>query len=123
MTPAAQTSLPLKEKIKAELARFLPFVGSVGPKENPNTWWRANYTQFTLLKMFRLAHSEFPATSASAERVFNMDGLVLTPSRRSLDPERTGDMILCRDYWLSREGANQSFELCHQCPLPPNDAA
>jgi len=123
VTQQTQHSLPLKEKIKAELTRYLQFRGSLDAKENPNTWWRTHHTQFPILKMFWLAHCAFPATSASAERVFNMDGLILSPCRRSLDPERTGDMILCRDYWLSREGAEEGFQLCPECPNVPNQGA
>jgi hypothetical protein len=44
-------------------------------------WWCENHTEFPLLAKFWLAHSCFPATSASAERAFNMDGLILTDSR------------------------------------------
>ena len=50
-------------------------------KENPMDWWCENHTEFPLLAKFWLAHSCFPATSASAERAFNMDGLILTDSR------------------------------------------
>ena len=53
-----------------------------------------------------------------------MNGLVLTPCRKSLDPERTGDLIICRDYWLSRaEGVDERFKLYSQCPKPPSPEA
>ena len=96
----------------------------MGTKENPNAWWRAHHTEFLLLSKYWIALCAFPATSTSAERVFNMDGLVLSPSRKSLNPERTGDMIICKDYWLSRaEGVDDGFKLCSKCPKPPSPEA
>ena len=53
----------------------------LGISDNPNDWWREHAGNYPLLAKFWLAHSSFPATSASAERSFNMDGLVLTPAR------------------------------------------
>ena len=89
-------NVPLKEKLRAELSKYvilvfvvflyhlyriLEYRSTVGPKENPNAWWRVHHSQFPLLRKFWLALSAFPATSTSAERVFNMDGLVLSPNR------------------------------------------
>ena len=71
----------LKEKLKEEMKRFVKYRGSLGSKENPNNWWKNNNAEFPLLSKFWIAHSSFPATSAAAERVFNMDGLILTPTR------------------------------------------
>ena len=121
-------------------SRILEYRGTIGPNENPNAWWRVYHSQFPLLRKFWLALSAFPATSTSAERVFNMDGLVLSPnrqqlltaklqeyniydSRRSLDPERTSDMVICRDFWLSRDGADDRFQLCPRCPPFPSPEA
>lgn len=61
--------------------RFLKLRGTVPVFENPNIWWRLNHADFPLLAIFWMAHSSFPATSASSERVFNMDGLILVPRR------------------------------------------
>jgi len=44
-------------------------------------------------------------------------------SRRSLDPERTSDMVICRDFWLSRDGADDRFQLCPRCPPFPSPEA
>ena len=125
--PIQQLGMPqsIKQRLEAELSRFLnQGSGTVEPNENPNAWWRVHHTEFPLLSKYWIALCAFPATSTSAERVFNMDGLVLTPCRKSLDPERTGDLIICRDYWLSRaEGVDERFKLCSQCPKPPSPEA
>ena len=124
-TPVQQVTRPqtLKQRLETELSKFLKHRGSVGPKENPNAWWRAHHTEFPLLSKYWIAMCAFPATSTSAERVFNMDGLVLSPSRKRLDPDRTGDIVICRDYWMSREGMDERFSLCSKCPQPPSPEA
>jgi hypothetical protein len=71
----------LKDKINMELKRFLKGSGCLATKENPMDWWRENHADFPLLAKFWRAHSSYPATSASAERAFNLDGLILTPRR------------------------------------------
>ena len=123
--PVQQVAGPrtLKQRLEDELAKFLEHRGSVGPKENPNAWWRVHHTEFPLLSKYWMAMCAFPATSTSAERVFNMDGLVLSPSRKKLDPDRTGDMVICRDYWMSREGMDERFSLCSKCAQPPSPEA
>ena len=66
--------------------------------------------------------SAFPATSTSSERVFSMDGLVLVPKRKRLDVDRTENLIICRDYWMSRS-EEESYKLCEKCPQPPSKEA
>ena len=51
--------------------------GDVPMDMNPSAWFRMHHKDFTLLTLFFKAHGAFPATSTSAERVFNMDGLVI----------------------------------------------
>ena len=46
----------------------------------------------------------------------------IVPCRMSLLPDRTGNMIVCRDYWMSRT-PTQSFKLCSVCPPPPSQKA
>jgi hypothetical protein len=94
----ASGRIPFKEKVEKELerlhseslhhecisikiCRFLKLRGTVPVFENPNIWWRFHHADFPLLARFWIAHSSFPATSASSERVFNMDGLILVPRR------------------------------------------
>ena len=73
--------IPLKERLDRELERFLKWRGMVSVDEDPNGWWRKHHEDYPLLAKFWMAHSSFPATSTSAERVFNMDGLILVSKR------------------------------------------
>ena len=73
--------IPFKERLDKELERFLKWRGQVPVDENPNIWWRKYHADYPLLAKFWMAHSSFPATSTSSERVFNMDGLILVPRR------------------------------------------
>ena len=81
-------------------------------------WWRQNGAQFPLLNKFFIANCSSQATSTSSERAFSTDGLILIPQRRRLDPDKTEDVFVCRDYWMSRS-ADESFKFCHMCPQPP----
>ena len=118
--PAPNRSL--KEKIQAELESFLKYRGCLEIKDNPCNWWRINHSKFPLLAQFFKAHCAFPATSTSSERVFSMDGLVLVPKRQRLDVDRTENLIICRDYWMSRS-EEESYKLCEKCPQPPSKEA
>ena len=90
----------LKERLREEVSRYIlhSFIqctvlwsriqeecgrAEVKVTENPCVWWQANREKFPLLSLFWGAHSSFPATSAGAERTFNLDGLILTPFRFS----------------------------------------
>ena len=117
-----QANRSLKEKIQAELESFLKYRGCLEIKDNPCNWWRINHSKFPLLAQFFKAHCAFPATSTSSERVFSMDGLVLVPKRQRLDVDRTENLIICRDYWMSRS-EEESYKLCEKCPQPPSKEA
>jgi hypothetical protein len=58
------------------MPRILALGGTLDYKENPNNWWRLHHHEFPLL-----ANCAFPASSTSAERVYNLDNLALDPSR------------------------------------------
>ena len=73
--------IPLKERLERELERYLKWRGMVSVDEDPSGWWRKHHEDYPLLAKFWMAHSSFPATSTSAERVFNMDGLILVSKR------------------------------------------
>ena len=113
--------------------------GTVDASDNPCVWWRKNEKLSPLLARFFKATCPFPATSTSSERAFNMDGLIITPTRycidyhplvisyvmfyrQALDPDRTGNMIVSRDYWMSRS-ETESFSLCDKCPPLPSTSA
>ena len=75
------TQSTFNAKIVSEFDAFLESRGSVDVKMNPMDWFRVNYSRFPLLSKYWRAYSSFPATSASAERVFNADGLVVSKHR------------------------------------------
>ena len=137
--PAAlSTNLSLKEKLSRELSKYLLLRGALDMSDNPCSWWRENHKLFPLLAMFWRAHCAFPATSTSSERAFSMDGLILDPKRyfipccfvplicilfrMRLTADRTGNMTVCRDYWMSRT-ATDSYRICDKCPNPPSTSA
>ena len=71
----------LKNKLKAELNRFLGLRETVEEKDNPQQWWREHVTDFPLLGRYYRAYCAFQATSTASERVFNAEGMVVTKSR------------------------------------------
>ena len=137
--PAAlSTNLSLKEKLSRELSKYLLLRGALDMSDNPCGWWRENHKLFPLLAMFWRAHCAFPATFTSSERAFSMNGLILDPKRyfipccfvplicilfrMRLTADRTGNMTVCRDYWMSRT-ATDSYRICDKCPNPPSTSA
>ena len=69
------------------------------------------------------ANSSFQATSTPSERVFNIDGLVMTKQRKNMNVDRHGKLVILQDY-LKKRVNHEEFRLCPQCPQPPSfDAA
>ena len=101
--------------------RFLLLRGTVNPDQNPQAWWKQHCLEFPLLARYWRAHCAFPATSTHSERVYNIEGLVVTSSRKRLDPDRSGHLCACRDYLLQRQ-VKEAFRLCKQCPQPPHSS-
>lgn len=76
-------AVPFEEKIEKEFTELLnlKYTGLPDTDSNPSIWWKDNHMKFPLLSKFWKAHSSFPATSTASERVFNFDGLVISPLR------------------------------------------
>ena len=76
-------SSSFEDKIEKEFEEFLSLVTKGIPDidTNPSTWYRDNHKKFPLLSKFWKAYSSFPATSTASERVFNVDGLVISLRR------------------------------------------
>ena len=126
----------LTERITAELESYLLLRGKVNQDVNPQVWWKTHSTEFKPLSRYWRAHGAFPATSTHSERVYNIEGLVVTPSRlivivmlltltsgkiifrKSLDPSRSGHLCACRDYLMQRQ-QKEAFRLCKHCQQPP----
>ena len=60
------------------LELILKYVAEVQSNFNPMTWFEDNTKDYPILSRFWLAYSSFPETSCNAERVFNLDGLIIT---------------------------------------------
>jgi len=115
-------NMSLRDRILKELNKLFEEMGNVTVKTDVMAWYREHSKEFPLLTKYWQPYSSFPATSCSAERVFNVDGCIITNTRKSLDPERTTRMILCHDYWKSRD-SDELFKLCQECPMPPSGDA
>ena len=78
-----EDSSSFEDKIEKEFEEFLSLVTKGIPDidTNPSTWYRDNHKKFPLLSKFWKAYSSFPATSTASERVFNIDGLVISLRR------------------------------------------
>jgi len=122
---AAERGNTFEEKIESELKQLLS-LSSKGQMpdidSNPSDWYREHEKEFPLLSQFWKAYGSIPATSSASERVFNVDGLVISLRRKSLDKERANNMILYHDYLVKRS-KKERFQLCKKCPQPPDVGA
>ena len=89
---------------------------------DPMEYWRNNHASFPLLAKYFMAYSSFQPTSVASERVFNIDGLVMSDRRKSMDPERHEDCVIVQDYLKRRENP-EAFKLCSSCPQHPSVSA
>ena len=71
--------------------------------------------QFPLLATFFRAYSSFQPTSVASERVFNIDGLVMTKLRKNMDPERGESMVVSQDF-LKRRVNKEEFCFAPSAP-------
>ena len=116
------TSRSINDQILDEINKLHSFTQHVSAKLDILKWCRENCAKFPLISKYWLSYMAFPATSCSAERTFNVDGLILSDRRKRLDPDTTQKLIICHDYWMSREPA-EMFKLCPKCPQPPSNNA
>lgn len=80
----SQVNNSFNDKLNKEISRLLKCVAGVQHNVNPMSWFKENEKDFPILSRFWLAYSSFPATSCSAERVFNNDGLIVTDLRYAI---------------------------------------
>ena len=74
-------NISLKDRVQKELDRLFKQMSSVTVKTDVMAWYRENNKEFPLLTKYWRPYSSFPATSCSAERVFNVDGCIITDNR------------------------------------------
>ena len=60
--------------------------------------------------------------SVASERVFNIDGLIMTKQRKCIDAQRGEELVIAQDY-LKKRVNKESYRLCTKCPQPPNLSA
>ena len=126
------TAVTLIDKIKEEFTRYnlaVQFDFNVGvrysvqmpleEKTDVMEYWRSHKSEFPLLAMFFRAYSSFQPTSVASERVFTIDGLIMTKQRKCIDPERRESLLISQDYMRNRMN-KETFNLCTKCPQPPN---
>ena len=71
----------LREKIEEEIKIICAASSEIPDQTDPMKWMKENKSSVPNVVKFWLAHSSFPATSCSAERVFNVDSLIITDIR------------------------------------------
>ena len=74
-------NMTLKDRVKKELDKLYEEMGNVTVKTDVMAWYREHSKEFPLLTKYWKPYSSFPATSCSAERVFNVDGCIITNTR------------------------------------------
>ena len=74
-------NMSLKDRIKKELDKLYEQMVNVTVKTDVMAWYRDHAKEFPLLTKYWHPYSSFPATSCSAERVFNVDGCIITNTR------------------------------------------
>ena len=74
-------NMSLRDRILKELNKLFEEMGNVTVKTDVMAWYRDHSKEFPLLTKYWQPYSSFPATSCSAERVFNVDGCIITNTR------------------------------------------
>ena len=74
-------NISLKDRVQKELDKLFEQMSVVTVKTDAMAWYRDNSKEFPLLTKYWQPYSSFPATSCSAERVFNVDGCIITDTR------------------------------------------
>ena len=68
-------------RLEKEVDNLSKCTMNVSTTLNPMDWYKLNHQDFPLLTKFWLPYSSFPATSCNAERVFNVDTVIITDHR------------------------------------------
>ena len=76
-----ENPLALKARVTVEVQFVLKAMKNFKSDQNVMVWYRDNCSNVPLLAKYWRAYSAFPATSCGAERVFNVDGLILSDYR------------------------------------------
>lgn len=87
-----------RQKVKKEIdsylsASSLDLISNSGVETDPLGWWRDHYRDFPLLAKRARKYLCIQASSSPSERLFSKAGLVITPKRTQLKPEKANMLI------------------------------
>ena len=77
----AQTDEGFRDKLLKEIEKLISLVPKTDPSINLLQWLKEHQADIPILSKYWLAYGAFPATSCNAERVFNLDTLIVTDRR------------------------------------------
>ncbi len=81
-----------RDRLSAEIERYIRYP-VIDSDENPLKWWQRNEQERPLLSQLAKRHLVIEASSSPLERLFSKAGLVSTPARAQLKPEKV-DMLV-----------------------------
>jgi len=71
-----------------------------GVETHPLKWWKANSYRFPIFAVLARRYLATPATSASIESIFSIEGNIITKLRNSLQPETVKELILLKSWGI-----------------------
>ena len=81
-----------RDRLSAEIEQNLKY-SVIDGDEDPLKWWKRNEPDFPLLSQLAKRYLAIQASSSPSERLFSKAGLVITPARAQLKPEKV-DMLV-----------------------------
>ena len=81
-----------RDHLSAEMERYIKHPVIDGD-ENPLKWWKQNEQRFPLLSQLAKKYLAIRASSSPSERLFSKAGLISTPARAQLKPEKVEMLV------------------------------
>jgi len=82
-----------QKKISKEMDLYLFNTQELEVSCSPLSWWKMNFKHYPRLAQLAKKFLSIQATSAPAERIFSLAGLIVTDRRTRLDPEHVEQII------------------------------
>ncbi len=83
-----------RQKVTKEIdSNSLDLISDSGLETDPLAWWRNHCRDFRLLAKRAKKYLCIQASSSASERLFSKAGLVITPKRTQLKPEKANMLI------------------------------
>ncbi|XP_028408650.1 zinc finger BED domain-containing protein 1-like [Dendronephthya gigantea] len=89
---SASSAQSPRQRLSREIEQYLKY-SVIDGDENPLEWWRRNEREFPLLSQLGKKYLCIQASSSPSERLFSKAGLIATPARANLKPEKV-DMLV-----------------------------